>query len=237
MSYTYTTYKAAMAELMVVNTVDDADFVAILPSIIDYAEQRIYRELDPLATVVRDSTGSFSVNNRNFTLPTGTGVFVVVESINVITPAGTAADSGTRKPLVETSLDYLDFAWPSSTGATVPISYAMVTQATIAVGPWPDAAYVVEVVGTQRPIPLSATNTSTFLSTSLPDLFIAASMVFGSGYMRNFGSQADDPKMAQSWETQYQTLKGSALVEELRKKGQSVGWTTQSPSPLASPRT
>lgn len=236
MSYTYSSYSTALAELMVTTTTE-TDFVAILPSIIDYAEQRIYRELDLLSTVVRDSTGVLSVNNRNFTLPTGAGVFVVVQGINVITPAGTAADSGTRKPLVPTTRDFLDFAWPSVTGATVPAAYAMITQATIVLGPWPDAAYVVEVIGTQRPTPLSSTNTTTFLTVNLPDLFMAASMVFASGFMRNFGSQADDPKMAQSWETQYQTLKGSAMVEEARKKYQSAGWSSQSPAPLASPRT
>jgi len=236
MAYNYTTYRAALAELMVTTTAE-ADFVAILPSIIDYAEQRCYRELDLLNTVVRDSTGVLSASNRNFTLPTSLGTFIVVNGINVVTPAGTAPDAGTRKPLVPTTRDYLDLAWPSATGATVPSLYAMITQSTIVVGPWPDAAYVVEVIGTQRPTPLSASNTSTFLTANLPDLFMAASMVFASGFMRNFGSQADDPKMAQSWETQYKTLFASANIEEMRKKYQSAGWSSQSPAPLASPRT
>lgn len=235
MSYDYTTYSAALAKLMVTETTQ-ADFVAIRPSIIDYAEQRIYRELDLLSTVVRDSSGVLSVNNRNFTLPTGSGTFVVVLGVNVITPAGTAPDAGTRNPLTPTSLQYLDYAWPSATGAALPESYAMVTQAVIAVGPWPNAGYTVEVIGTQRPTPLSASNTTTFLSVNLPDLFMAASMIFASGFQKNFGAQADDPKMSQSWESQYQTLKASANVEEFRKKLQATGWSSQMPSPLTPPR-
>lgn len=231
MAYDYTTYSAALAELMVTTT-SQADFVAILPSIIDYAEQRIYRELDLLNTVVRDSSGVLSPSNRNFTLPTSLGTFIVVNGINVVTPAGTAPDAGTRNQLVSTTRDYLDMAWPNATGATVPSLYAMITQSTIVVGPWPDAAYVVEVIGTQRPTPLSTSNTSTFLTANLPDLFMAASMVFASGFQKNFGSQGDDPKMSVSWETQYKSLFASANVEEVRKKYQSVGWSSQQPSPF-----
>lgn len=236
MSYNYTTYTAALAELMVTDPTN-TDFLAIIPSIIDYAEQRIYRELDLLNTVVRDSTGVLSVNNRNFILPTSVGVFVVVQGINVITPAGTAPDNGTRNQLLPTTRDYLDAVWPSVTGAATPTNYAPITQAVVIVGPWPDAAYVVEVIGTQRPNPLSQTNPTTLLSTSLPDVLMAASMVFASGFMRNFGSQADDAKMAVSWESQYQTLKASADQEEFRKKLQATGWTSQQPSPMTPPRT
>ena len=70
MSYTYATYTAALAELMVMPSTDP-NFVAIEPSIIDYAEQRIYRELDLLGTNITDSTATLTASNRNFTLPSG----------------------------------------------------------------------------------------------------------------------------------------------------------------------
>jgi len=82
---------------------------------------------------------------------------------------------------------------------------------------------------------LSATNPTTFISLYLPDVFIMASMIYVSGYQRNFGRQSDDPAMAQSYENQYQTLLKGAAVEEARKKFESTGWTSQSPSPVASP--
>lgn len=56
------------------------------------------------------------------------------------------------------------------------------------------------------------------------DLFVAAAMVFMSGYQKNFGAQADDPKMAMSWETQYQALLRGAMDEEARKKGEGAGY-------------
>lgn len=233
MALTYATYQAELSAMITIPTTDTG-FIAILPGCIDYAEQRIYRELDLLATVVRDATGSLSASSRNFTLPTpAAGSFVSVDSVNVVTPAATAPDSGTRVPLMKTSVDFIDFLAPSTSTATVPAAFAMVTNQTLIVGPVPSAAYRLEIIGTIRPTPLSASNTSTILTAQLPDMFLAASMVFMSGYMKNFGAQADDVKMAQSWETQYQTLKASADVEELRKKYTSFTGRTVAGTPRA----
>lgn len=232
--YTYDTYSAALAE-MLVTTVDNTDFVAIEPSIIDYAEQRIYRELDLLTTIVRDSSATLTANSRNFTLPTTNGRFVTTQGINVYTPVSTTT---TRNQLQPTTRDFIDAMWPTDASAStpsVPTWYAMITDQTVIVAPPPDANYTVEVIGTIRPTPLSSSNSTTFLSQYLPDLFFAASMIFGSGFQKNFGAQSDDPRMAASWENQYQMLKQSADVEEMRKKYWSSGWSSMQPSPLANP--
>ena len=62
-----------------------------------------------------------------------------------------------------------------------------------------------------------------------------ASMIFISAYQRDFGRQSDDPQMAMSYEAQYNALLKGATVEEFRKKFESVGWTSMSPSPVAAP--
>ena len=69
----------------------------------------------------------------------------------------------------------------------------------------------------------------------MPDLFIAASMVFANGYMKNFSAMADDPQAPVTWEKHYQTLKQSAMEEEFRKKFGSQGWTSKQPNPIATP--
>ncbi len=234
MSLNYTQYVAELSTLTVIPSTE-TNFQNILPGTIDYAEQRIYRELDLLNTVIRDSSATLTPNSRDFSLPTSIGTFVVTNGINIITPAGSTPSNGTRNPLTPVARDFLDLSWPSVTGATLPTKYAMLTQGTIILGPWPDAAYVVEVVGTQRPTPLSSSNPTTFLSTNLPDLLIAASMVFLSGFMRNFGSQADDPKMAASWNQQYDALKSSAETEEFRKRLMGSAWTPLTQGPAAQP--
>lgn len=234
MSFTYSSYVTALSTETVIPATD-TNFITILPTIIDLSEQRIYRELDLLSTVVRDTSGVLTANSRNFTLPQGSGRFVTTLGLNVFTPSGTTTN---RNQLTPTSRDGLDAIWPNEAASTVPSVpslFAMITDQTIIVGPPPDATYSIEVVGTIRPAPLSAANQTTFLSLYLPDLFFAASMVAMAGYMRNFGSQADDPKMAQSWDQQYEAFKSSAIIEELRKKWQSVSWSSQSPSPIATP--
>ncbi len=232
MALTYATYVTTIANLMAVDETDP-NYVQILPSMIDYAEQRMYRELDLLSTTVRDRTASMTANDRNFTLPSGSGRFVVLDGINVLS-------SGVRVAQLEpVSLEFLDAAWPSETAtaaSALPQYFAMVTDQTISVGPAPGSAWGVEVIGEIRPAPLSASNTTTYLTNYLPDIFVAASMIFASGYMKNFGAQADDPKMSASWEAQYQALKASADLEEHRKRWASVSWTSKQPSPVAVPQ-
>jgi len=233
MSINYTTYVQQISNLIVTSTAD-TNFNTMLPGMIDYAEQRIYRELDLQNTRVSDTTVTLSSGYNFVTLPTDQYI-LVAEQFNVLTPVGSLSSNGTRVPLTPVTKEYLDFAWPTSTATGVPIYYAPLNDTTFKVGPAPDQAYPLEVVGTVRPTPLSSGNSSTWLTQHLPDLFIAASMVFAAGYMRNYGAQADDPQMPGSWETQYKTLFASANAEELRKRFQSQGWTPMTPNPIASP--
>lgn len=235
MSLTYTQFVASLANLLVVPT-GDAGFVAALPNIIDDAEQRLYRDLDLENTVVRDSSAAASTGTRTFTLPTSTGTFVVTEEINIITPAGTSnPELGTRNALVPIAKEALDMLWPSIAGSTVPTYFAKVTQGSVIFGPWPDQAYQVEVVGTQRPAALSASNVTSLLSWYFPDLLIAAGMVFAAGYQKNYGQGVDDPKMAVTWESHLGDLLKSAQTEEQRKKFNQAGWSSKQPSPSATP--
>lgn len=235
MSLTYNQYVTDLANLLVVPT-SDPGYITVLPNIIDDAEQRLYRELNLLNTIARDSSATLSTGTRNFNLPSSIGTFVVTESLNVITPAGvTNPELGTRNTLTPISREVLDVLWPSSTGSTVPQYFAMITQGSTIVGPWPDAAYTVEVVGTIRPTPLSSTNQTTLLSWYFPDLWVAASMVFAAGYQKNYGAAVDDPKMGPTWESHLQLLYQSAATEEARKRFAASGWSSKSPEPLATP--
>jgi hypothetical protein len=233
-SLAYTTYINTIATLAVATT-GDVNFTTILPSVIDYAEQRCYRDLDLQNTVVRQTT-TLTAGTRTIGLPTSGGTFVVVDEINVITPStATTADSGTRNPMMPLHKESLDYMWPSVTGSTAPTYFAMITDGTAIVGPWPDATYTIEVVGTVRPAKLSTAVLTTVLTWYFPDLFVAASMVYVAGYQRDFGAQVDDPKIGVSWEMQYQALLKGAQVEETRKKFGAEGWSPKQPDPIATP--
>ena len=242
---TYNTYVTQIAEMAVVAP-DDVNFLAILPAMIDYAELRIYRDLDLIntSTAFHDPSIRLDAGNRNLsfpmTLPDGSGTIVVTEQLNLITPAGQTDPDGSsseRVTLLPTTKEFLDAVFGSNAAANrgQPKYFAPFNENLFFVGPVPDQTYYVEVVCTYRPNAMSAVNPATFISQYLPDLLIMASMVYISAYQRNFGRQSDDPQMAQSYESQYQTLLKSASVEEMRKKFESAGWSSQSPAPLASP--
>lgn len=238
-SLNYTTYVAQISNLLVIGSTD-SNFVTMLPGMIDYAEQRVYRDLDLVYTQVTDATTQVSSGNRNFTLPTSQGTYIICDNINIITPSSTPAATGTRVQLTPVSREFIDIIYPSGQSNTgVPEFYAVAsmqsTSANIILGPSPDAPYYAEVIGVQRPASLSASNSSTILTQYVPDLFIAASMVFGSGYTRDFGAQTDDPQQGASWESQYNKLMKSAADEQSRAKFEGPAWTSNSPSPLATP--
>ena len=232
MALTYATYVTTISSLMEVDD-SNADFLAILPSIIDYAEGRIYRDTDLINVRVADSSSSLSSNTRTFTLPVpATGRFSVLEAINIV-------ESSTRVPLRPVSREFLDLAWPTATASsasTRPQYYAPFTDQVVVVGPPSGATITLEVVGAIRPTALSASTTTTYLSTYLPELLIAASMVFATGYQKNFGAQADDPKQAVSWEAQYASLLNAVSMEDARRKYAGASWTSKRAEPSAVPQ-
>lgn len=233
----YTQTVNSLSNLLVV-PVSDSGFQLALLNIFDDAEQRLYRDLQLLNTVVRDSSIAFTTNTRTFNLPSAQGTFYVVESIYAITPAGTVnPDLGTHNYLTPASRSFIDALFPSSVGSGVPAYFAPTTQNAYIVGPWPDQAYQAEVVGTIRPPVLSTTNVTTLLSWYFPDLWIAACMVFGASYQQNFGAAGavDNPGQGINWESHLQTLLKSAETEEAMKKFTSQGWSSKAPAPLATP--
>ncbi len=223
----YSTFVATIANLMATDPTT-LEFEQILPEIIEYSEGRIYRELDALNTVWSSSTNLTTNDRRFITPPAEYGNYLTVTGVNVY--AGFPTQRVVLEPV---SVSFLNSVYGTATSAAVPKYFAMLRQNEILVGPYPDQDYQVEIFGTYQPEPMSVTNPVTFLTQYLPDLLVAAGMIFASGYMRDFGSQSDNPQQSNSWESQYQTLFKSANLLELRKKFAGPGWTSLSSLPIA----
>lgn len=232
MSYTYSSLVTILAERLSVSATD-ADFLTDLPTIIDDAEQRCYRDLDLLATVVRDQSATTTANSRTFTLPTASGRFVVLDEVSVMV-------NSVRYPCVRASKEVIDYLWPGETAATastIPNQFAMISDQTIIFGPPPGGTWTVECIGTIRPAALSASNTTTFLTSYLSDLFLAACMVSATGgLLRNYGAASDDPRMAISWDGEYNKRLASANAEEMRRRYGSSSWIAKTPQSAISER-
>jgi hypothetical protein len=316
----YSTYVDQISTMAVVASSDVA-FQAILPQMITYAENRMYRDINFMFTSTSLHGASFVLTpgnrNLNFSINLSTntdpaqGTFVVSDQINLLTDASgnpsatTDPDTCVRVPLLPTTKEFLDAVYGSSLTANrgKPQYFVPFNETLFFLGPVPDQAYPVEVVGTYRPnslgylpavtsattggnitfasahglannssvslagftssawngsfvasvtgtttitIPTTAATatvigtvasnaSTTFISLYLPDVFIMASMIYISAYQRNFGRANDDPQMAVTYESQYQALLKSAVVEEARKQFQSSGWASQSPATVATP--
>lgn len=212
----------------------NTDFNNFLPRILEAGEQRIYRELDFLATRQEDHSVTLSTTSRNATLPASN---IVLQGANVIVPSGNLPSAGTRVPLEIVSKDFIDQVWPQElVMQQVPQYIAQLSATQIIVAPTADQPYTLETTGIFRPAPISSTNVQTYISLVYPDLFLYACMVMACGYQRDFGQSADDPKIATSWESMYMTAKNSSLEEEQRRKSQSTNWSPFSAVPLSVPR-
>lgn len=213
MAYTYSTLKTALATALTVPE-DDADFVALLPTIIDDAEQTCYRELDLVGASV-SANATATTNSRFLTLPSSAGHLLVIDAINTFDAALK------RHPAAPASREVIDFMWPSEAAPSItsyPTMFARIDDDRVLVGPPYGFAATVEVVGTIRPTALSASNTTTFLTSYLSDLFFIGCMMIATGLMQhNFGAQGDNPQSAVSWKTLFQERLASAQKEELRK--------------------
>ncbi len=217
---------------------DDPDFNAALDEIIVSAENRILRDLDLLSTRVPDDSGRLTQNRKLFVLPQDVGTYIVLEQLRVITPSQTPGATGIYgPPLLPTTKDFIDTMFPEEaapTSPSIPIYWAPLDQATVAIAPSPDQNYFVSCWGTMRPASLSprTPDPGTFISTQLRDLFFSAEMLMVSAEQRNWSARSDDPRASVNWLDEYSRIKNPALIEELRKKLSSTGWSSRLPNPL-----
>lgn len=233
MALTFATYVTTMAKLLSItpSTVLSTDNTDLLEQMIAYAEGRIYRELDFLTTVKEATTPDLTPGTRSVAVP---GSIIIVNSATLVSPASTAPNAGTRNPMQRVSMEFINFIWPSAETTGVPTHYAMQDEATVILAPTPAAAYRVCFQGVVRPAPLTSVNTTTYLTVNTPDLFVAASAIWGfGGINRNFGAASDDPASAQSWEQTYQNLRAGVDIENLRSKALAPGFQPFSPAPMA----
>jgi hypothetical protein len=248
---TYNGYVTQVANMAVVNVqttagvvvgVDDA-FNVTIPQMLNYAELRIQRDLDLLPS---QTSRPYTLTIGNNQLQLGAYDFVTVQTIAL-------NSGGVTYPLLPTTKEYLQNVYGSSAvgSRARPALFAMyggdlstggTTYNNILVGPYPDAAYSVDVIGTVR-LPtlyqnattaLASTGT-TFISTYFPDLLIQASLIYISQFQRNFGQASNDPAMGPTYELQYQNLLKGAGVEEGRKKFSASAWSSMTPPVAATP--
>ena len=237
---------------------EDDKFQRIIPATFNYAEGRIYRELNFLAT---DVTQPFTLvaQERETLLPADV---ITPRSISVCTPPGEITRNSRRYFPERISPEALDMFWPQANFKPgMPKKYTIVgvrpplavlpqppqtgTQPlppnfaserfvyAVRFMPSPDRAYTAEVFGGVQPKVLSQSNPETFLSVYYSEILIAACMVFITGYQRDYGAASDDPQRAISWEGNYTKLREGIALEAGMQRGEGPSFTALPPAGMA----
>lgn len=241
MALTYNSFVSEIATITVISSTvlvsGDNNFGGIMDAIINQAEGMLWRDLDLPVLSVTDASVVVTSGNHLVQLSTTQGTLLVIQTANLLSTAGVTSSFGNRLPMIPTSRAVIDAIYPSvaSSNCGQPQYFNRLSDNELYLGPAPDLPYGLEIVATIRPTALSASNSSTWLTQNVPELMIAAGMVFAAGYMRNYGAQADDPKMAMSWKSQYDTLIQAMKTQAAEMNFESAAWTSQGPSPLATP--
>jgi hypothetical protein len=224
----------------------DAPLQNVLPQILSYSEGRIQRDIDALQAR-SSNTYALTVSNNLLQIPIND--FLVLETLEVTQTSGTTVVNST--PLVPVSREFIQNCYSGVFTTGKPKYYALYgdsfgdganTNINVLLGPPPNFAYPVLVTGVIRMPSLyqfanaaQAGTSYTYISQWLPDLLLMASMIFISGYQRNFSANSDDPAMAVNYEKQYRTLLAGAIAEENRKKGLGSGYSAYSTPVTATP--
>ena len=225
-------------------------FNSLLPMIITFAENLIYREpdFDFLSTRTSDITQTTTTGARSVPIPPQ---FLIVENVNLITPAGANPNSPgyQRVPLLRTSRAFIDATWPQESATATPAPFEnywaifsqdenlseegeYVIPNNIIIAPTPDNQYTVEFLGVFQPAPLSAANPTTFLTAYFPDLFLASAMMQACGsLLKNYGAQSDDPRQALSWKAVYDEIKSGVSTISFRQKSTVEGFSPYPSNP------
>ena len=174
--------------------------VANLDQMIEFAEKRIYRSID-LDNGWKYSSVALVQGTALVTLPTDS---VVVRAVEYMVNATTA-----RTALLQKDMTYIDDYTGNRTTEGTPRYYAHYDDATILVGPAPDAvAATVEIAHTYRPTQLSSGNTETWLSLEAPDVLLYACLLELATFMK------EEPDIIANYTNMYQTAFQGCLLEE-----------------------
>lgn len=211
----YTSFVAALAAKTELDTASDSDFGIYLPTLIDNVERRLYRDLDPV--VARRS--QYTTLIPGVPLLTGPPDWLVGRALYV-TDRTTQMQSRVEQRDETFLAEYCpDYSEPGK-----PKYWAEHKFQIIQMAPAPDRAFEMRMIYTFRPDPISATNTTTWLTTNVPDLFFKAALIEADNYRQNWQAM-------QANAADYGTLIQPMRREEGRRKGEGYFDMSATPPP------
>jgi hypothetical protein len=180
---------------------------SILNGIIENVEFKILRDVDS-DNNRRYATANLITSDRFINRPAG---LLIVRSAQIVD------SNGSSKPDNREFLEYRDVSFMSEynpTGATgVPKYYSLWDQDKIVVAPTPDATYEIQLNYILKDPGLSATNTTTYLSTNFPNGLLYACLAEAYGFLKG------PVDMLQLYDNKYiEAVKGFSIEQMGRRR-------------------
>jgi hypothetical protein len=147
----------------------------IVNDFINQAELRIFREVD-LDVFRSYQFTTLTQGNEFVTVPGSTpSTMAFVRTASIYPSTGT--DANVRTYLLQKDISYMTEYWPNRITQGKPRYYAMWDQNTIYLAPTPDTAYKIELALNRNETGLSATNTTSWVSTNAPQVLLYACLI------------------------------------------------------------
>ena len=151
----------------------ETTFVDQIDQFIKNAEERILYDVQ-LPVFTKNQQGVLASDNKYLALPND---FLAPFSLSVIT-------GNNYYFLLNKDVNYLQEAYPDTTETGRPQFYAIFDDTNLLVAPVPDAAYTVEFHYLYQPAGISASNTTTWLSTNASNALLYASLIEAYVFMK-----------------------------------------------------
>ena len=175
---------------------------SVIDTFITMAENRILRDID-LDVFKLEATANMAIGNR----------FLIAPSDILTHRYIMATLNGDQTFLEFRDTSFMKEYWPDSTVTGTPKYYSVWNQSTFYIAPTPDANYEVQLGYIYKPQQLSATNTTTWVSTDAPEALLYACLIQAYSYTKG------PAEMLQYFENSYkQAIQGLGIEQQGRRR-------------------
>ena len=198
------TYDELVTNIRNYTEVDSNVFSAsVIDNFITMAENRILRDID-LDVFKKEATTNFLANSRFLPAPSD----ILTHRYMMVT-----SEDGDQTFLEFRDNSFLKEYWPDYTETGVPKYYGVWNEDNFYIAPTPATALVVQLGYIYRPEQLSATNTSTWVSTNAPEALLYACLIQAYSYTKG------PLEMIQYFENSYkQAIQGLGIEQQGRRR-------------------
>lgn len=195
---TINNYTTLVSAIQNVAEDDGAEFASYIPTAINLAEEKLFRELE-LPELEQEVQGVLVPNNQLLAKPEGyefsDHLRIVVDNNNTVL----------KKKQDSFLIDY----WPNSTLTGVPKYYSDSSETTFRLAPTPNSGYTYVLKATLKPEKLSTTNLTNYFTNNVVDCLYYASMIEMTKFMKAWSQLP-------VWENKYTQAQQSWNVQMMR---------------------